>query len=122
METQQDMFQGSVRLGDHYRIWWSYIPHFLHTPGYVYAYAFGELLVLALYAQYQKEGEDFVEKYLQLLEAGGSDWPHVLLAKLGIDLKNPQFWKEGLSAIEQLITRAEELAKEMDSEQLTTDS
>ena len=122
METQQDMFQGSVRLGDHYRIWWSYIPHFLHTPGYVYAYAFGELLVLALYAQYQKEGEDFVEKYLQLLEAGGSDWPHVLLAKLGIDLKNPQFWKEGLSAIEQLITRAEELAKEIDSEQLTTDS
>lgn len=121
METQQDMFQGSVQLGDHYRIWWSYIPHFLHTPGYVYAYAFGELLVLALYAQYQKEGEDFVEKYLHLLEAGGSDWPHVLLAKLGIDLKDPLFWQEGLSAIEQLITRAEKLSKEVGSKQLTTD-
>ena len=122
METQQDMFQGSVRLGDHYRIWWSYIPHFLHTPGYVYAYAFGELLVLALYAQYQKEGEDFVEKYLGLLEAGGSDWPHVLLEKLGIDLNNRRFWQEGLSAIEQLIPRAEKLAKEVDSKQLTADS
>jgi oligoendopeptidase F len=113
METQQDMFQGSVQLGDHYRIWWSYIPHFLHTPGYVYAYAFGELLVLALYARYQKEGEDFVEKYLRLLEAGGSDWPHVLLEKLGIDLNNNRFWQEGLSAIEQLVTRAEKLAEEV---------
>jgi oligoendopeptidase F len=113
METQQDMFQGSVRLGDHYRIWWSYIPHFLHTPGYVYAYAFGELLVLALYARYQKEGEEFVEKYLRLLEAGGSDWPHVLLEKLGIDLNDSLFWQEGLSAIEQLVTRAEKLAEEV---------
>ena len=115
MKTQQDMFQGSVQLGDHYRIWWSYIPHFLHTPGYVYAYAFGELLVLALYGRYQKEGEDFVERYLRLLEAGGSDWPHVLLEKLGIDLNDRRFWQEGLSAIEQLVTRAEKLAEEMDS-------
>lgn len=122
METQQDMFQGSVRLGDHYRIWWSYIPHFLHTPGYVYAYAFGELLVLALYARYQKEGETFVEKYLRLLEAGGSDWPHVLLEKLGIDLNDSRFWQEGLSAIEQLVTKAEKLAEEVDSEQLTADT
>ena len=122
METQQDMFQGSVRLGDHYRIWWSYIPHFLHTPGYVYAYAFGELLVLALYGQYQKEGKDFVEKYLRLLEAGGSDWPHVLLEKLGIDLNDHLFWQEGLAAIEQLITRAEKLAEEADRRQLATDN
>ena len=121
METQQEMFQGSVRLGDHYRIWWSYIPHFLHTPGYVYAYAFGELLVLALYGRYQKEGEDFVEKYLRLLEAGGSDWPHVLLKKLGIDLNDSRFWQEGILAIEQLITKAEKLAEEVDSEQLTVD-
>jgi oligoendopeptidase F len=115
METQEEMFQGSVRLGDHYRIWWSYIPHFLHTPGYVYAYAFGELLVLALYARYQKEGEEFVEKYLRLLEAGGSDWPHVLLEKLGIDLNDSRFWQEGLSSIEQLVTRAEKLAEEVNS-------
>ncbi len=63
-----------------------------------------------------------MEKYLHLLEAGGSDWPHVLLEKLGIDLNNRRFWQEGLSAIEQLITRAEKLAKEVDSEQLATDS
>ena len=109
METQRDMFQGSVQLGDHYSTWWSYIPHFLHTPGYVYAYAFGELLVLALYSRYQQEGDAFVKRYLGLLESGGSDWPHVLLGKLGIDLNDSQFWQEGLSAIEKLITRAEEM-------------
>ncbi|MCZ6485851.1 MAG: M3 family oligoendopeptidase [Acidobacteria bacterium] len=112
METQKEMFQGSVQLGDHYGIWWSYIPHFLHTPGYVYAYAFGELLVLALYSQYQKEGDAFVKRYLSLLEAGGSDWPHVLLGKLGVDLNDSQFWQEGLSAIEKMITRAEGMEEE----------
>ncbi len=115
METQRDMFQGSVQLGDHYSTWWSYIPHFLHTPGYVYAYAFGELLVLALYSRYQQEGDAFVKRYLGLLESGGSDWPHVLLGKLGIDLNDSQFWQEGLSAIEKLITRAEEMEKETDN-------
>ncbi|RMF61588.1 MAG: M3 family oligoendopeptidase, partial [Bacteroidetes bacterium] len=83
MDTQRAMFQGSVTLGDHYRFWWSYIPHFLHTPGYVYAYAFGELLVLALYARYQEEGPAFADKYIGLLEAGGSDWPHRLVGRLG---------------------------------------
>ncbi len=111
IETQQDMFRGSVTLGEHYRHWWSYIPHFLHTPGYVYAYAFGELLVLALYARYLKEGDAFAERYLGLLEAGGSDWPHVLVSKLGVDLTDLDFWKEGLAEIEKLIERAEELAE-----------
>ena len=110
METQASMFQGSVQLGDHYRNWWAYIPHFLHTPGYVYAYAFGELLVLALYARYQEEGHPFAEKYLQLLEAGGSDWPHVLVGRLGIHLTDLGFWKEGLRAIEVWIGQAEEIA------------
>lgn len=111
LETQRDMFQGSVTLGDHYRYWWSYIPHFLHTPGYVYAYAFGELLVLALYARYQQEGSGFAEKYLELLESGGSDWPHVLVGRLGIDLTDLGFWHQGLQAIEELIREAEELAQ-----------
>ena len=109
METQQAMFQGSVTLGDHYRHWWSYIPHFLHTPGYVYAYAFGELLVLALYARYQSDAETFPDKYLDLLSAGGSDWPHVLVGRLGIDLKDLNFWRQGLGAIEDLIAQAEAL-------------
>ncbi len=111
IETQSGMFGDSVALGDHYRHWWSYIPHFLHTPGYVYAYAFGELLVLALYARYKEEGDAFSEKYLGLLEAGGSDWPHLLVGKLGIDLEDPAFWHQGLAAIEALIARAEDIAR-----------
>ena len=110
IETQEAMFQGSVTLGEHYRHWWSYIPHFLHTPGYVYAYAFGELLVLALYARYQEEGAPFADKYLGLLEAGGSDWPHVLVGRLGIDLQDLSFWHQGLGAIEELVAQAEALA------------
>jgi oligoendopeptidase F len=86
MSTQSDMFRRSITLSDHYRYWWSYIPHFLHTPGYVYAYAFGELLVLALFSEYQKQGESFPDRYVQLLRAGGSDWPHVLVRQLGVDL------------------------------------
>jgi oligoendopeptidase F len=109
IESQEQMFQGSVSLGEHYRIWWSYIPHFVHTPGYVYAYAFGELLVLALYGVYQQDKTWFRDRYVQLLEAGGSDWPHVLLAELGVDLQNPAFWQEGLRAIEDLIVQAEEI-------------
>ena len=110
IESQEEMFQGSVKLGTHYQIWWSYIPHFVHTPGYVYAYAFGELLVLALYGIYRQTRSDFSEKYLQLLEAGGSDWPHVLLAKLGVDLQEPNFWDQGVQAIEDLIAQAEEIS------------
>jgi oligoendopeptidase F len=111
IETQRAMFDGAVTLGNHYRHWWSYIPHFLHTPGYVYAYAFGELLVLALYARYRQEGGDFVERYIGLLEAGGSDWPHVLVSRLGVDLTDLDFWKEGLNEIEALVSKAEELAE-----------
>jgi len=110
METQESMFEGSVHLGDHYRHWWSYIPHFLHTPGYVYAYAFGELLVLALYARYQASGDGFADAYLDLLRAGGSDWPETLVGQLGVDLQDEDFWAQGLGEIEALIDRAEALA------------
>lgn len=113
IETQSAMFQRSVTLGDHYRIWWSYIPHFVHTPGYVYAYAFGELLVLALFARYREEGKRFAPKYLDLLEAGGSDWPHQLVSRLGVDLLDPSFWQEGLKAIEGMIEKAENLAEKL---------
>ncbi len=110
METQNAMFRGSVTLGDHYGYWWSYIPHFLHTPGYVYAYAFGELLVLALYAKYLEEGDEFAGRYYDLLSAGGSDWPHQLVGKLGVDLTDGDFWQNGLAAIETLVEEAEILA------------
>lgn len=114
MKTQQEMFQGSVTFCDHYRIWWSYIPHFLHTPGYVYAYAFGELLVLALHVHYRQGKDGFAQHYLNLLEAGGSDWPHKLLEPLNTDLNDKQFWQQGLSVIEELITQAEQLANNQD--------
>jgi oligoendopeptidase F len=111
METQGAMFGDSVELLDHYRIWWSYIPHFLHVPGYVYAYAFGELLVLALYQQYREAGPSFVPRYLDLLASGGSDAPAALLRPLGVDLVDPHFWELGLHALESLVQQAEELVK-----------
>jgi oligoendopeptidase F len=111
METQRAMFGDSVTLTDDYSIWWSYIPHFLHTPGYVYAYAFGELLVLALYEKYLSEGSAFAERYIELLSAGGSDYPHVLLSRMGIDLQDTAFWKGGVSAIERLVDEAEQLSR-----------
>jgi oligoendopeptidase F len=112
METQQAMFLDSVEMTDNYAIWWSYIPHFLHTPGYVYAYSFGELLVLALFARYRQEGDGFAPRYLDVLRAGGSDWPEKVLAPLGVDLTDPDFWQEGLGEIEALIVQAEELVQQ----------
>ena len=112
LETQRAMFQESVTLTEGYGLWWSYIPHFLHTPGYVYAYAFGELLVLALYARYRELGEEFPPLYVELLAAGGSAWPEQLVRPLGVDLKDPEFWAKGLGMIEELVARAERLALE----------
>lgn len=111
IETQTDLYGDSVTITDEYKLWWCYIPHFLHTPGYVYAYAFGELLVLALYDLYQKSDKDqFAEKYLRLLSAGGSDWPHQLIGKMGLDITDSGFWKNGLNLFEKMVSDAEELA------------
>ncbi len=110
LETQRAMFRGSVTLTDNYGIWWSYIPHFIDYPGYVYAYAFGELLVLALYARYQKAGPGFVQAYLDMLAAGGSDWPHEIVKPLGVDLTDPSFWNEGLQILDQMVAQAEQSA------------
>ena len=113
METQNAMFEGSVNMGDDYAIWWSYIPHFLHTPGYVYAYSFGELLVLALFNIYKTRGADFVPDYLAVLEAGGSDWPENILAKVGVDLTDPNFWNEGLAILRDMVEQETQLAREV---------
>jgi oligoendopeptidase F len=110
LRTQRAMFGDSLRLTDDYRSWWSYIPHFIHTPGYVYAYAFGNLLALAVYARYEAEGAGFVPSYLQLLAAGGSDTPETLGRLVGVDLADPEFWKAGVGVIDELVTEAEELA------------
>lgn len=107
LATQREMFGGSVDLTDDYGIWWSYIPHFLHTPGYVYSYAFGELLVLALYRVYQSEGSEFIQKYVTLLSAGGSDSPYDLLEPFGLDLDSPDFWQQGLDVIDEMVSLIE---------------
>ena len=112
LETQRAMFGDSVTLTDDYGLWWSYIPHFIHTPGYVYAYSFGDLLVRALYARYRASPDGFADRYLALLAAGGSDWPHELLKPLGVDLKDPGFWAQGLSLLEEMVDQAERLARD----------
>lgn len=110
METQRAMFGDSVVLTEDYSIWWSYIPHFLHTPGYVYAYAFGELLVLALMARFKEVGQKFVPGYLAMLSLGGSESPEEVVARAGLDLNDPKLWGNGLGILESLIQQAEELA------------
>lgn len=112
-DTQEDLYGDSVQITDSYNLWWCYIPHFLHTPGYVYAYAFGELLVLALYEAYTRSENGFSEKYMSMLEAGGSDWPENIVAKVGLDITQPDFWNKGLKAVDRMITQAEELAQQL---------
>jgi len=108
LDTQRAMFKDSVTMGDDYGIWWSYIPHFLSTPGYVYSYAFGELLVLALYGLYKKDAEAFVPRYLELLAAGGSKTPYELLEPFGVDPDDPAFWLGGLDIIDEMLAMVEQ--------------
>ncbi len=109
-QTQTELFGDSVEITEGYRSWWSYIPHFINTPGYVYAYAYGQLLALSAYGRYRVEGEEFVPRYLELLAAGGSRSPEELGAIIGIDLSDPGFWSAGLELIERQLSAAETLA------------
>jgi oligoendopeptidase F len=112
IKTQRELYGDSVGLTDGYATWWCYIPHFLHTPGYVYAYAFGELLVLALYEEYLLRPDGFADRYLDLLRAGGSDWPERLIRTAGVDIDSPGFWEQGLHIFERMVNQAERLADE----------
>jgi oligoendopeptidase F len=109
----------SVELDENYRWGWSYIPHFINSPFYCYAYSFGELLVLALYAMYQEQGQEFVPGYVGLLARGGSGSPAELLAPLGIDVADPTFWSKGFVEIERLIGKMRELVEETTGAGLT---
>ena len=111
VQTQAELFGESVEITDGYRLWWSYIPHFINTPGYVYAYAYGQLLALSAYGRFLQEGESFVPRYLELLAAGGSRSPTELAAIVGIDLGDPGFWDAGLGLVEAQLREAEELAE-----------
>ena len=112
-QSQVELFGDSVELTDGYRSWWSYIPHFINTPGYVYAYAYGQLLALSVYQRYVEEGEDFVPRYLQLLSVGGSMPPEELGRLVGIDLTDPSFWDSGLALVEEQLRSAESAAREV---------
>jgi oligoendopeptidase F len=109
-ESQAEMLGDAVEVTDNYRSWWSYIPHFIGTPGYVYAYAYGQLLALSVYRQYAEQGDSFVPRYLELLSAGGSDRPDVLARIVGCDLSDPGFWDGGLAIVEQQLIAAEAAA------------
>jgi oligoendopeptidase F len=110
VESQSELFGESVEITEGYRMWWSYVPHFINTPGYVYAYAYGQLLALSVYGRYLQEGPSFAPDYLKLLAAGGSRTPEELGAMVGIDLADPGFWDAGLDLVEQQLREAEELA------------
>jgi oligoendopeptidase F len=114
-ESQAELFGDSVAMRDGYRSWWSYIPHFISVPGYVYAYAYGQLFALSAYRRYVDEAESFVPRYLELLAAGGSRSPEKLAEIVGIDLTNPGFWDSGLALVEEQLTDAERLAERLDA-------
>ena len=109
--TQRDMLGDAVEVSENYASWWSYIPHFIHTPGYVYAYAYGQLLALSVYARYLEEGEGFVPRYVEMLSAGGSMSPEDLGRIVGIDLADPGFWDGGLDIIAKLLDDTEAAAR-----------
>lgn len=110
-ETQTDMLGDAVEVTDGYRSWWSYVPHFMGTPGYVYAYAYGQLLALSVYARYVEQGDAFVPAYLDLLRAGGSRSPEELGRIVDCDLADPEFWVNGLRIVEQQLAAAEDAAQ-----------
>jgi len=109
MENLKKQFGKAVSISDEFRWEWVSIPHFYHTPFYVYAYAFGQLLVLSLYQRYQKEGDSFKPGYIKILEAGGSKAPAALLAESGIDIASQDFWQGGFDVIDGMVKELEDL-------------
>ena len=109
LEVQQESLGPAIELKPGYEVFWAYIPHFVHSPFYVYAYAFGDCLVNSLYAVYERAAEGFAERYLEMLAAGGTKHHSELLAPFGLDARDPVFWQGGLSVIERMITELEGL-------------
>ncbi len=109
MSVQGESLGPAIRLGPGFETFWAYIPHFIHSPFYVYAYAFGDCLVNSLYGVYQRAADGFAERYLAMLAAGGSKHYSELLAPFGLDAKDPAFWQIGLGMVEGLIAELEGL-------------
>ena len=112
-ETQTELLGDSVEVTDGYRSWWSYVPHFIGSPGYVYAYAYGQLLALSVYRLYQDRGEELVPSYLEMLASGGSRSPEELARIVGVDLTDPGFWDSGLDLVAEQLDAAEAAAEEV---------
>jgi len=112
MSVQGESLGPAFEFMDGYETFWAYIPHFVHSPFYVYAYAFGDGLVNALYAVYQEQPEGFQEKYFDMLKAGGSKHHKELLAPFGLDASDPTFWDKGLSMISDMIDELEAMEHE----------
>jgi oligoendopeptidase F len=108
-EKLQAMFGDALVLTEEHKVWWSYVSHFMHTPGYVYAYAFGNLLALSVYHRY-REGKLSVDDYLEFLAAGGSTRPDELVKRIGMDITDPGFWVAGLKILDGMVTEVERLA------------
>jgi oligoendopeptidase F len=109
MDNLKEQFGDSLELSDEFKWEWVSIPHIYHTPFYVYAYAFGQLLVFSLYQQFKAEGESFKPKYLKILSAGGSEAPAKILAEAGIDIRSAKFWQGGFDVLEKLVSELEKL-------------
>jgi oligoendopeptidase F len=107
LSVQGDSLGPAIALREGYETFWTYIPHFIHSPFYVYAYAFGDCLVNSLYAVYQQADSGFQDRYFAMLEAGGTRHHSELLAPFGLDASDPEFWSKGLSVIESLIDELE---------------
>ena len=112
-QTQRELLGDAVEVTENYASWWSYVPHFIGTPGYVYAYAYGQLLALSVYGQYLERGEQFVPAYVELLSAGGSRSPEELAAIAGLDLTDPGFWQSGIELVRGQLEAAEAVAEEV---------
>lgn len=111
MQNLQEQFGDSLTLSDEFRWEWVSIPHFYHTPFYVYAYAFGQLLVLSLYKQFKEEGDSFKPRYIHMLSTGGSKAPMQILDEAGMNVREPQFWQGGFDLIENMVAQLEALDK-----------
>jgi oligoendopeptidase F len=109
LEVQKESLGEGIELGAGYETFWAYIPHFIHSPFYVYAYAFGDCLVNSLYARYLESEQGFQERYFAMLKAGGSKHYSELLKPFGLDLKDPQFWQKGLGMISGMIDELEKM-------------
>ena len=111
-QANHELYGDSMEMTEGYGTWWSYVSHVFRTPGYVYAYAYGQLLALSIYARYLEQGESFVPRYLEMLRAGGTCSPEGLAETVGVDLADPGFWGAGLELIDRQLAEAEAAAED----------